>query len=319
MTVAADGGLDSTNPHIGDIRGSIRNLHEPHEDEVAFMTELRTLLTGITFGEQPRWHEDRLWFSDWGTQQVIALDLEGNREVILGAPSFPCCVDWLPDGRLLLVSARDGLLLRREPDGSLVTHADLTGVSDPPPGNELVVDGRGNAYINGPGFDLMAGAEFAPGGIALVTPRGSARQVADDIAFPNGMLVTPDDSTLIVADSYEKSLIAFAIADDGGLRNRRVWANLGDGVPDGICIDAENAVWYGDVPNKRCVRVREGGEVLQTIELDRGCFACALGGADRRTLFMMATEWNGPENMLTGPRTGQVLIADAPAPGAGWP
>jgi sugar lactone lactonase YvrE len=283
------------------------------------MTELQTLMTGIVFGEQPRWHEDRLWFSDWGPPEVIAVDLEGNSEVILEAPSFPCCVDWLPDGRLLLVSARDGLLLRREPDGSLVTHGDLTGVSDPPPGNELVVDGRGNAYVNGPGFDMMAGAEFAPGGVAVVTPDGSARPVADGIAFPNGMLVTPDNSTLIVADSYGKCLTAFDIAADGGLSTRRVWADLGDGVPDGICLDAEGAVWYGDVPNQRCVRVGEGGEVLQTIELDRGCFACALGGADRSTLFMMATEWSGPENMLQGPRTGQVLSIEAPAPGAGWP
>ena len=283
------------------------------------MTELQILMTGIVFGEQPRWHEDRLWFSDWGPPEVIAVDLEGNSEVILRARSFPCCVDWLPDGRLLLVSAREGLLVRRERDGSLVTHGDLIGVFDPPPGNELVVDGRGNAYVNGPGFDMMAGAEFAPGSVALVSPDGSARLVADDIAFPNGMLVTPDNSTLIVADSYGKCLTAFDITADGGLSNRRVWADLGDGVPDGICLDVENAVWYGDVPNQRCVRVGEGGEVLQTIELDRGCFACALGGPNRSTLFMMATEWRGPENMLQGPRTGQVLSVEAPAPGAGWP
>jgi sugar lactone lactonase YvrE len=281
--------------------------------------ELQILMSDLVFGEQPRWHEDRLWFSDWGTQEVIAVDLEGKSEVILRGPSFPLCVDWLPDGRLLLVSARDGLLLRREPDGSLVTHADLTGVSDHPPGNEMLVDGRGNIYVNGPGFNLMTGEKFAPGTIALVTPEGSARQVADGIAFPNGMHVTPDDSTLIVADSYAKNLTAFDIADDGSLSNRRVWADLQDGVPDGICLDAEGAVWYADVPNKRCVRVREGGEVLQTIELDRGCFACALGGADRRTLFMMATEWSGPANMFKGPRTGQVLTVKAPAPGAGWP
>jgi sugar lactone lactonase YvrE len=276
-------------------------------------------MDGIVFGEQPRWHEDRLWFSDWGSQEVIAVDLDGNSEVILKAPSFPCCVDWLPDGRLLLVSARDGRLLRREFDGSLVIHGDLTGVSDRPPGNELVVDGRGNAYVNGPGFDMMAGAEFAPGGVALVTPDGSARLVADGIAFPNGMLVTPDNSTLIVADSYGKCLTAFDIAPDGSLASRRVWADLEEGVPDGICLDAENAVWYGDVPNTRCVRVREGGEVLQSVELDRGCFACALGGADRSTLFMMAKEWRGPENMFQGPPTGQVLSVDAPAPGVGWP
>ena len=129
------------------------------------------------------------------------------------------------------------------------------------------------------------------------------------------MVVTPDNSTLIVAESYGKRLTAFDIAADGGLSNRRVWADLGDGVPDGICLDAENAVWYGDVPNQRCVRVREGGEVLQTIDLDRGCFACALGGTDNRTLFMMATEWRGFEGMEGGPRTGQVLMVDAPAPG----
>jgi sugar lactone lactonase YvrE len=283
------------------------------------MSEPQILMTGIVFGEQPRWHEERLWFSDWGKPEVIAVDLAGNSEVMLKAPSFPCCVDWLPDGRLLLVSARDGLLLRQERDGSLVTHGDLTGVSDPAPGNELAVDGRGNAYINGAGFDLMAGAEFAPGGVALVTPDGSARLVADGIGFPNGMLVTPDNSTLIVADSYGKCLMAFDIAVDGTLENRRVWADLGDGVPDGICLDAENAVWYGDVPNQRCVRVREGGEALQTVRLDRGCFACALGGVGRSTLFMMATEWRGPQNMFQGSPTGQVLSVEAPAPGVGWP
>jgi sugar lactone lactonase YvrE len=280
--------------------------------------ELHTLMTGLVFGEQPRWHDDRLWFSDWGTQHVIAVDLEGNDEVIVPGRSFPLCVDWLPDGRLLVVSAREGLLLRREPDGSLVTHADLTGLSDPPPGNELVVDGRGNAYVNGGGFDFMAGEEFSPGIVALATPDGSARRVADDLAFPNGMLVTPD-STLIVAESYANRLTAFDIAGDGGLSNRREWAHLKGGFPDGICLDAENAVWYGDVPNKRCVRVREGGSVLQTIELDRGCFACALGGPEKRTLFMMAQEWNGPEGMFEGPRTGQVLVTQAPAPSDGWP
>jgi sugar lactone lactonase YvrE len=281
------------------------------------MPEPPVLMEGIAFGEQPRWHEDRLWFSDWGPPEIIAVDLEGKHEVMLQAPSFPCCVDWLPDGRLLIVSPREGRLLRQERDGSLVTHGDLGSVSTPAAGNELVVDGRGNAYVNGGGFDLMAGEPFAPGIIALVTPEGSARQVADGLAFPNGMLVTADNATLIVAESYAKMLTAFDIAEDASLSNRRVWAELGDDVPDGICLDAENAVWYGDVPNKR--RVREGGEVLQTIEFDRGCFACALEGPDRRTLFMMATVWNGPENMFAEPRTGQVLTAEAQAPGVGWP
>jgi sugar lactone lactonase YvrE len=173
--------------------------------------------------------------------------------------------------------------------------------------------------VNGGGFDLMAGEEFAPGIVALVKPDGSAQQVADAIAFPNGMLVTADNSSLIVAESYARRLTAFDIGPDGDLSNRRVWADLGDGVPDGICLDAEGAVWYGDVPNKRCVRVRQGGEVLETVELDRGCFACALAGPDRRTLFVMATEWNGPAGMFAGPRTGQVVATEAPAGGAGWP
>jgi sugar lactone lactonase YvrE len=133
------------------------------------------------------------------------------------------------------------------------------------------------------------------------------------------MLVSADNSTLIVAESYAKRLTAFEIAPDGGLSNRRVWAELGDGVPDGICLDTEGAVWYADVPNQRCVRVREGGEVLNTVELDRGCFACALGGPDRSTLFMMATVWGGPDSMFSEPRTGQVLAVEAPAPAAGWP
>ena len=279
--------------------------------------ELQILMTGLAFGESPRWHDDRLWFSDWGAQEVIAVDLKGKSEVITRIQSFPFCIDFLPDGRLLVVSARDQLLLRMEPDGSLVTHANLTSLSDHP-WNEIVVDGRGNAYLNNIGFDFPGG-EFAPGIIALVTPDGSTRQVADGVAFPNGMVVTPDNATLILAESYGKRLTAFDIAADGSLSNRRVWANLDGGFPDGICLDAENAVWYADVPNKHCMRVREGGEVLQTIDLDRGCFACMLGGVDNRTLFLMANEWGGTANMADAARTGQVLTVEAPAPGVGWP
>ena len=296
------------------------------------MSKPHTLMTGIGFGESPRWHDERLWFADWGTQEVLAVDLDGRSEVILrvptarpetrldsgGAGQGPFSIDWLPDGRLLIVSGRDRLLVRRDPDGSLATHADLTSLSDRP-WNEIVVDGRGNAYVNGGGSDFVAGEEFAPGIVALVTPDGSAREVGDGIAFPNGMAVTPDNSTLIVAESYGKRLTGFDIAADGSLSNRRVWADLGDGVPDGICGDADSAIWYADVPNKRCVRVRQGGEVLQTVNLDRGCFACALGGADKRTLFLVATEWSGPAKAADLAGTGQVLMVEAPAPGAGWP
>jgi sugar lactone lactonase YvrE len=276
------------------------------------MSTPRTLMTGLAFGESPRWHEDRLWFSDWSVREIMAVDPNGRSEVVLSVPSAPSCIDWLPDGRLLVVSGGDGLLLRRELDGLLVTHADLSGLSAHA-WNEIVVDGRGRAYVNNIGFEF--GGEFAPGTVAMVAPDGSARVVAEGIAFPNGMVLTPDNSTLIVAESYANVLTAFDIAPDG-LLNRRVWAELGDGVPDGICLDAEGAVWYGDVPNKRCVRVREGGDVLDTVELDRGCFACALGGPDGKTLFMVAAEW--PDAMSEGSRTGCVYATEVPSAGVGW-
>lgn len=276
------------------------------------------LLTGLAFGESPRWHEGRLWFANWGTQEIVSLDLDGKSEVEARVPTtLPYSIDWLPGGPMVVVSGREALVLRQEPGGPLVTHADLTKLGAV--FNEIVVDDRGYTYVNGGGSDPTAGTAFAPGIVALVTLDGSVRQVADGIAFGNGMAVTPDGSTLIVAESYGHRLTAFDIGADGSLSNRRVWADLGNGVPDGICIDAEKAVWYADVPNQCCVRVREGGVVLEAIELDRGCFACMLGGADRRTLFMMAAEWHGMENMIGEARTGQVLIAEAPVPGAGWP
>ena len=272
-------------------------------------TKARTLMGGLAMGESPRWHEDRLWLSDWGAQEILAIDLHGKGEVVVRVPfALPFCIDWLSDGRLLVVSGREGLLMRREHDGSLVMHADLRDLSSEG-WNEIVVDGRGSVYLNG-------GA-----GIALVATDGSVRQVADSFAFPNGMAITPDNSTLIIAESHGKKLTAFDIAPDASLSKRRVWADLGRGVPDGICIDADGAVWYADVPNKRCVRVREGGDVLQTVNVELGCFACMLGGPDRRTLFIIATEWRGMEKIaeVAQARTGQVLTIEALAPGVGWP
>ena len=276
------------------------------------MPEPQVLLTGLSIGESPRWHGDRLWFSNWGAQEIVAVDLEGESEVVTRVPTTgPFCIDWLPEGRLLVVAGHEAQLLRGNPDGSLSTYAELGSISERP-WNDIAVDGRGNAYVGNIGFDFPEG-EFAPGILALITPDAPARQVADGVAFPNGLVVTPDNSTLILAESYGNRLTAFDIAADGGLSNRRVWADLGDGVPDGICLDAEGAVWYGDVPNERCVRVREGGEVLQTVELDRGCFACMLGGEDGKTLFMVAAD------MSSEARTGQVLTVEAPAAGVGWP
>jgi sugar lactone lactonase YvrE len=276
--------------------------------------EVRELLSGRGLVESPRWHEGRLFFSDWSAGEVIAVDAAGRSEVIARVPSLPLCTAFLPDGRQLIVSSQDGRLLRREPDGSLVTHAEL-GV---PGWNDIVADGRGHAYVNRVGFDMMAGAEFRPGFVALVTADGSVRDVADDIALPNGMAVTADNSTLIVADSYRHHLVAFDIDDDGGLSARRIWADLGDAAPDGICVDERDAVWYADVPHQRCVRVAEGGAVLQTVELDRGGFACVLGGPSRTTLFIVAAEWRGMKEMVA-PGSGQVLAIDVEVPGAGWP
>jgi sugar lactone lactonase YvrE len=277
----------------------------------------QTLLTGLGLVESPRWHDNRLWFSNWGMQEIVAVDLKGKSEVMVRLPfaSFPFSIDWLPNGRLLIISTSERPLLRREPNGSLVTHANLSSLSADG-WNEIVVDGRGNAYING---RSSAGEKPASGIIVLVAPDGSARQLADGFAFPNGMAVTPDNSTLIIAESHGNRLTAFEIASNGSLSNRRVWADLNEGVPDGICLDAEGAIWYADVPNKRCVRVREGGEVLQTVNVDRGCFACMLGGADRRTLFIMAAEWHGFAKMMDGLGSGKVLTLKAPAPGVGWP
>jgi sugar lactone lactonase YvrE len=281
------------------------------------MSELQTLMTGLAFGESPRWHNDRLWFSDFGAQEVVAVDLSGKSEAIAHIPGTPMGLGFLPDGRLLIVSMHDGLLLRQEHDGRLSTHASLRHLSHYP-WSDMVVDGRGNAYIGNLGFNFPDG-EFAPGILALVTPDGEARLVADGCAFANGMVVTPDNSTLILAESYGHRLTAFDIEASGLLSNRRVWADLGGGYPDGICLDAENTIWYADVPAKRCVRVRQGGEILQTLDLDRGCFACMLGGADRRTLFLMAAQYPPTSGGQEAARTGQVLTAQAPAPGVGWP
>src|SRR5580693_1276622 len=276
----------------------------------------RTLLTGRGLVESPRWHADRLYFSDWSAGEVVDVRLDGEWEVIARVKSLPLCTAWLPDGRLVIVSSQEGLLLRLESDGSLVTHANLGR----PGWNDIVADGRGNIYVNGAGFNPMAGEAFRPGGVSHVSPDGSVRPVADDIAFPNGMAVTADNATLIVADSYRHQLVGFDIAADGGLSGRRVWADLGEAAPDGICVDAENAVWYAEVPGRRCARVAEGGEELQSVPLDRGGFAGVLGGAEGTTLFITAAEWRGmTDAQMVTPGSGQVVTVPVDVPAAGWP
>jgi sugar lactone lactonase YvrE len=277
---------------------------------------MRTVLTGLTFGESVRWHQDRVWFCDWVQGEVVASTPDGQREVMARVDGMPFCIDWLPSGELV-ITGQPKLLRQRE--GELETYAELGHITTYP-WNEVAVHASGNAYANSINFDFATGGEYQPGLIALVRPDGTAETVADDIAFPNGMAVSPDNATLIVADSYRHQLVAFDIGADGGLSNRRVWAELGEGTPDGICVDAQNAVWYADVPNHRCVRVIEGGEVLEIVELDRGCFACALGGPDGTTLFVVAAEWRGmTEPEPVSPGTGQVLTIQVDVPGASWP
>ena len=287
------------------------------------VTEPRILLAGFGMGESPRWHDGRLWFANWGSNEIVAVNADGTSEVIgPGGGGAGWAVDWMPDGRML-VTGRE--LMRVEPDGSRVRQADLDPIS-PFGWSELTVDGRGNAYVNSINFDFAAFSDVmasgeAPGKIALVTPDGDAREVADGLAFPNGMVVTADNGTLIVAESFTRRLTAFDIGEDGGLSNRRVWADV---TGDGICLDADGAVWTTDVApgdSGLVLRVSEGGEVLDRIELDRPSYACMLGGEDGRTLFIVAQKWFGPDRMdeLIAARTGQVLSVRVDVPHAGWP
>ncbi|MFF4621181.1 SMP-30/gluconolactonase/LRE family protein [Nonomuraea jabiensis] len=281
------------------------------------MSKPKVLLTGLGIPESPRWHEGRLWFCNWIDREVVAVDLEGKSEVafVRGPVPMGYSIDWLPDGRLLMTGDK---LRRQEPDGSTVTVAEQGG-------NEIVVDGRGNIYINGADFDFAGGAAPEPGYIKLVTPDGELRQVADDIQFPNGMVITPDDRTLIISESFAGRLTAFDIDADGGLSNRRIFA---DGVaPDGICLDAEGAVWVS-TGGSTIARVAEGGMILESIELpeDRAPFALMLGGPDLRTLFVMTAEWRDSDGvtdnlqrLTAGPRTGQILTLSVSVPGAGRP
>jgi sugar lactone lactonase YvrE len=258
----------------------------------------RVVLTGLVMGESTRWHEGRLWFCDWGAGEIIVVDADGTSSVEARMRGLPFCIDWLPDGRLLVTTA--GRLLRREPDGSLVTHAELPSAF---PWNDIAVDARGFAYVNNIGYDFPGGAP-APGFIASVAPDGTVREVAGGLQFPNGMAVVGE--TLIVAESHAARLTAFDIGPDGTLSGGRPWAIIDGSAPDGICAGAEGAIWYADVPNQQCVLVREGGEILRTVALDRGGFACAL--SDTGTLYAVTADYSDPA-MFTS-RTGQLVAVD---------
>ncbi|ALG14932.1 SMP-30/gluconolactonase/LRE family protein [Kibdelosporangium phytohabitans] len=266
------------------------------------MTEPKTLLSGLGIPESPRWHDGRLWFCNWIEQQVVAVGMDGATEVMAVQVGrlMGWSIDWLPDGTLLTTGDK---LRRYTPDGGAVVVTEQGA-------NEIVVDSRGNIYMNGADFDFAGGEAPKPGYIKLLTPDGELRQVAEDIQFPNGMVVTPDNSTLVVAESFAGRLTAFDIAEDGGLSNRRVFAEgLG---PDGICLDDEGAIWTSTGENT-VVRVAEGGRILDRIELgaNQAPFALATGDGN---LFILTAEWRAADGMTenldrltNGPRTGQVL------------
>ena len=276
------------------------------------MNDIRVLLDGLGFPESTRWRDGRIWFCNWGTGEVISVGAGGDRkvEVQLTTETLPFSIDWLPDGRLLIVDGPRQLLLRREGNGTLTELAGLREQLGDGRANELVVDSAGNAYVNG-----------GDGAVVVVTTAGHAHRAADGLTFPNGMALINDEKTLIVADSHRQAVIAYDRQADGSLSCGRTWADLED-APDGICADADGAVWVATVPGQRCVRVAEGGEVLATVAADRGCFACMLGGQDGRTLFIATAVFKGMDVLFReGPgRTGQVLAApDQPAPHAGRP
>lgn len=261
------------------------------------MATPRVVLDGLVMGESIRWHAGRVWFCDWGAGEIIRV--EGDKpEVVRRMTEGPFCIDWLPGGELLILDGPGARLLR---DGAVF--ADLGHIDRAHPWNDIVADSRGNVFVNNIGYAFGV-EEPAPGLLAVVTPDGHARQVADELLFPNGMAVTADDATLIVAESHGGRLTAFDIAPDGGLGNRRVWAELPGAAPDGICLDAAGAIWYADVPNQQCVRVREGGEVLATVPADRGAFDCVLD--DQDILYAVTADYT---NLFTG-RTGQLVAAE---------
>ena len=257
---------------------------------------LNTLTTGLAFAEAPRWHAGRLWFSDMYAQRVSSIGSNGDLRTELQLDDWPSGLGWLPDGRLLLVSMQRRCILRQDPEG-LVLHADLSQLA-PAHCNEMVVDALGRAYVGNFGFDVFSSTPPCTTNLILVQPDGSARVVADELMFPNGSVITPDGKTLIVAETMAHRLTAFDIAADGSLSGRRVWANLGHLMPDGISLDAEGALWVASPSTSEFVRVHEGGEITNRISSTTTAIACALGGEDRHTLFMLSGPTCAPEQAL---------------------
>jgi sugar lactone lactonase YvrE len=272
---------------------------------------------GIIFPEGPRWHAGKLWFSDIHGARVMTVDPEGRLAPVVDVPTRPSGLGFDPGGRLLIVSMRDRRLLRLE-NGRLDTVADMSGLM-PGDANDMVVDGHGRAFIGNFGYDLFAGAEPRPTCLVVVDADGRARVVADELAFPNGTVITPDGKTLIVAESFGNLLTAFNVKPDGSLSGRRFFAHLGDRTPDGICLDAEGAVWVSCFGQDEFIRVWEGGDIAARVAVPgRRAVACMLGGEDRRTLFLLTAETT-LEDLSQGKSKGRIETAHVDVPGAGFP
>ena len=280
------------------------------------------LIEGLTFTEGPRWHDGRLYFSDFFTHRVLAVDTKGNMETIVETPQQPSGLGWSPDGSMLIVSMNDQKLLSFS-NGELSEVADLSQLATHFC-NDMVVDKKGNAYVGNFGFDLHAGEPIKPTNLILVRPGEEPCVVAENVFFPNGTVITPDDKTLIVGETFASCLTAFDINEDGTLANRRVWADLRSieegytPVPDGICLDAEGAIWVASPSTKDVIRVQEGGALLDKVEVDRGAFACMLGGENGNTLFI-STANDSTEETCLKERSARIEVIDVDVPRAGLP
>jgi sugar lactone lactonase YvrE len=290
------------------------------------MTKTTILTEGLFFGEGPRWHEGRLWFSDFYAHAVKSVGVDGVQRTELELNDQPSGLGWLPDGRLLLVSMGELKLLRRDPDG-LKVHADLSEFSAHLC-NDMVVDTTGRAWVGNFGFDLDAlieekGVEDALANhpstnLVRVDPDGSVHLASPDMHFPNGTVISADGKTLIVAETLSMCLTAFTIEADGSLSNRRIWAQMGMRAPDGICQDENGNVWVANALAAECVLVAEGGEILQTVETSQPCFACMLGGEDGRTLHMVTAQ-SSDKSVASAHPTGKIEVVRVDAARAGCP
>jgi sugar lactone lactonase YvrE len=279
--------------------------------------ELQTLITGLDFGEGPRWHDGRLWYSDFFQRRVSAVAVDGERETVLELDDYPSGLGWLPDGRLLVVSMREKQVLRVEQDGSIVQHADLSHLATGRC-NAMVVAADGNAYVGNFGFDVFERGKRQYAVLALVRPDGTVEAAAADLAFPNGSVITPDGRTLIVGESMGGRYTAFDIRADGTLENRRTWAQVDGTTPDGCTLDAEGAIWFANATGTDVLRVREGGEITDRVDVGQGTFACALGGDDGRTLFIISAD-SSDETVVAGTGTGVIRTMRVDVPHAGLP